>query len=261
LSERIQSAQRRSLLAILVMFFLSLVAAVVLFYFLDSFARIQSTGIELGGAAAGFVAVFLLLRNTYYKLTSADITAADVSADEKIQELQEQIRVLIEGKLDNFTVPTGFKSVISPEFEFGFCYPQDWQFTPYPQNTQYGIAIDLNSPKSSGRGRNLLIAIADISKETAELDQLYEQQLRMSRLITPSFELVYKQSVLFLGLPALKIRNNAIGNDGFSFTNYQILVANKGRKYLYTICFTDAKGNFDASQAMFDSIASTFRIR
>jgi len=53
--------ERKSrLLVVGVLLILSLVAAVVLFYCLDSFAQVQNKTVSLGGAAAGFVVILVL---------------------------------------------------------------------------------------------------------------------------------------------------------------------------------------------------------
>lgn len=258
------SGERRSFLLVVgILLILSLGAAIVLFYFLDSFAQVQSRGVSLGGAAAGFVVIFLLLRDTYFRVTSTERKFKNLSAGEKIRRLETQIEQLIASKLDNFIVPQGHKSEISKEFQFGFCYPKDWDFSRFPQKTFYGFAVDLKSAEILGVARNVNIFIEDIediSKEEGDLREIYESSLAGGLAFIPNAELIFKEEFLFQGLPATKSRINYVTNLGEELALYQISVADKNRKNLYTISFTTTQGDFDSSKALFDNIASTFRI-
>jgi len=255
------SEERRSFLLVVgILLILSLGAAIVLFYFLDSFAQVQSKGVSLGGAAAGFVVIFLLLRDTYFRVTSTERKFKNLSADEKIHRLETQIEQLIASKLDNFIVPQGHKSEISKEFQFGFCYPKDWEFSRFPQKTFYGFAVDLKSAEILGLARNVNIFIEDISKEEGDLREIYKSSLAVGLAFIPNAELIFKEEFLFQGLPATKSRINYVTNLGEELALYQISVVDKNRKNLYTISFTTTLGDFDSSKALFDNIASTFRI-
>lgn len=255
------SRERRSFLLVVgILLILSLGAAVVLFYFLDSVAQVQSKGVSLGGAAAGFVVIFLLLRDTYFRVTSTERKFKNLSADEQIHRLETKIEELIASKLDNFIVPQGYKSEISKEFQFGFCYPKDWEFSRFPQQTQYGFARDLKSAERLGSARNMNVIITDISSHEGELDEIYESSLSMVSTCMSNAKLIFKEDSLFQGLAAMKYRVDWVTNLGEQVALYQILVADKGRKNLYTISFTTTQGDFDSSKALFDNIASTFRI-
>lgn len=255
------SGERRSfLLVVVILLILSLGAAVVLFYFLDSVAQVQSKGVSLGGAAAGFVVIFLLLRDTYFRVTSTERKFKNLSADEKIHRLETQIEQLIASKLDNFIVPQGYKSEISKEFQFGFCYPEDWQFSRFPQKTFYGLAAGLKSAEILGFARNMNVFIEDISEMEGDLREIYKSSLANALVIIPNTELIFEEEFLLQCLPASKWRINYVTNLGEELALYQISVADKNRKNLYTISFATARGDFDSSKALFDNIASTFRI-
>ena len=254
------SRERRSFLLVVgVLLILSLVAAVVLFYFLDSFAQVQNKGVSLGGAAAGFVVIFLLLRDTYFRVTSTERKFKKLSADEKIRRLETQIEQLITSKLDNFVIPEGYKPEVSKEFHFGFCYPEYWEFSRFPQQTQYGLARDLKSAKKLGFARNVNVIITDISRQEAELDEIYESNLAGVLALMSNAELVFKENFLFQGLPARKYRVDSVTNIGDQLALYQILVADKSRKNLYIISFTTTQEDFESSKVLFDNIAGTFR--
>ncbi len=255
------SKERKSYLFVVgSLLILSLVAAVVLFYFLDSFAQIQNKSISLGGAAAGFVVIFILLRDTYFRVTSVERKSKKLSTDEKIHQLEAQIEQLMTAKLDNFTVPKGYKSEVSKEFQFGFCYPKEWEFTRFPQQTFYGFARDLKSAEKLGFARNVNVTIGDISKQEEDLKKIYEEGIKSSLFMLPNAELVFKEDSLFQGLPAMKYRVNYITNDEQQLTLYQILVGDKNKKNLYAISFTTTQEDYNYSKVLFESIASTFRI-
>lgn len=255
------SRERRSFLLVVgVLLILSLVAAVVLFYFLDSFAQVQNKGVSLGGAAAGFVVIFLLLRDTYFRVTSTERKFKKLSADEKIRRLETQIEQLITSKLDNFVVPEGYKPEVSKEFHFGFCYPEYWEFSRFPQQTQYGFARDLKSAERLGLARNMNVLITDMNSWEGELNELYESTLANVLEFMPSAKLVFKEEFLFQGLVAKKYRVDWVTNLGEQLALYQILVADKDRKNLYTLSFGTTQEDFDSSRVLFNNIAGTFRI-
>ncbi|HEX7320325.1 MAG TPA: hypothetical protein VF399_08210 [bacterium] len=255
------SRERRSfLLVVVVLFILSLVAAYVLFYFLDSFAQVQNKGVSIGGAAAGFVVIFLLLRDTYFRITSTEREFKKFSADEKIRRLETQIEQLITSKLDNFIVPIGYKPEVSKEFQFGFCYPEYWEFSRFPQETQYGFARDLKSVERLGFARNVNVIITNIDTWKGELDEMYESGLADVLALMPNAKLVFKENFLFLGLAAKKYRVDWVTNLGEQLALYQILVVDRVKENLYTLTFTTTQEDFDSSIALFDDIALTFRI-
>ncbi len=255
------STERRSfLLVVVVLSILSLGAAVILFYFLDSFAQVQNKGVSLGGAVAGFVVIFLLLRDTYFKVPDTEIKSNKLSTNEKIHRLETQIEQLITSKLDNFVVPKGYKPEVSKEFQFGFCYPEYWVFSRFPQQTLYGLARDLKSAKKLGFARNVNVVITDISSQEVELDEIYESNLTGALALISNAKLVFKENFLFQGLPAMKYQVDWVTNSGEQLVLYQIFVADKNRKNLYTISFTTTQEDFDSSRVLFDNVAGTFRI-
>lgn len=254
-----RSKERESFLIVVgILLILSLVASVVLFYFLDSYAQVQNKVMSLGGAVAGFFVIFILLRNTYFRITSVETKFEKSSADEKINKLEEQIEGLIASKLDNFIVPHGYKSEISKEFKFGFCYPKGWEFSKFPKQTFYGFALDSKSTEEFKKNVNVIIE--DISTKKGELSEIYQNTMKNNLAIMPNSELIFKEESLFQGLPALKYRINYTTNLGERLTLYQILVADKDRKNAFIITFTTTQEEFESSRILLDSIASTFRI-
>ena len=182
------------------------------------------------------------------------------SKDEEIEILKSLLKRAIASKLDNFVVPEGYKDEVSQEFQFGFCYPQDWEFSRFPQVTFYGAARDSKSVERLGFAPNLNVVISDISSEQCDLNEIYENGMQGVLLTIPNAELVFKEESLFQGLPAMKYRANYVSNDGRQLTLYQIAVADKERNNLYHITFSTTQKDFDSSKVLFENIASTFRI-
>lgn len=261
MSDKNLSTERKSYLFVVgILLVMSLFSAFFLFYILDSYARIENKGFSLGGATAGFFIIFLLLRDSYFRVTSTERDFEKISTDEKIRSLESQINHLITSKLDNFIVPDGYKAEVSKEFQFGFCYPEDWEFSKFPQQTIYGVARDLISAKKLGFARNINVIIKDISSQEMDLQQMYEVNLSSTLALIPNPKLIFKEDSLFQGLPAMKSRINYISNLGEQLTVYQIYVADKNRKNLFFITFTTTKEDFDSAKVLFDNMTSTFRI-
>jgi hypothetical protein len=260
---RAMSSDRRSfLLVVIVLLIGSLVAAFVLFYFLDSYAKIENKEISLRGAAAGFVVVFILLRDTYFKVTKTERTYEGLSDDEKLKALQTQIDQLVTNKFDNFVIPQGYKSEISKEYEFGFCYPEHWIFTKQPESIQYGIAKD----SQSGVNRNFVISISevfpdyDLSSNSA-VDKLYKANLEVITLMLQNAKIVSDEECLFNGLHARKTRINfTIADGAVKLSGYLLQAAKKETNKLFQVNFTSAEAEFDSNKPIFDDIITTFRM-
>jgi hypothetical protein len=269
MSTVIPSNERKSYLFVVgVLLGLSLVAAIVLFYFLDSFAQIQNKGISIGGAAAGFVIIFLLLRDTYFKVPTSESTIENLSADEKIKKYETMIDQLVTSKFDNWVVPYGYNKEISREFQFGFCYPKEWKFSKFPQLTLYGAAIDFNSVERLGVCRNVNLTFQDISgisiEENSNLHEIFNASMNGAIAMLPNSKLIFEDNFLFQGLPAKKYRIDYVANvsetQTLPLTLYQIAVADKERKNVFALSFTTTKEDFETSRSKFDDIAGTFRI-
>lgn len=192
--------------------------------------------------------------------------------DQNITPLQKiaKYRELIEQEtknnlLMNFNVPDGYTPEISTinKFIFGFCYPKDWVFTRLAEQTQYGVAVDIQSADNIGFGRNVNVVIDDISKNTSDLSAIYEGALQQVMLIFSKAKLIFKdEDFIFQGLPALRYRVDWLPQteEKQVVSLYQIQVADKNKKNLYIISFTALKEDFEKSRPLFDNIANTFRI-
>lgn len=240
------------------LFILSLIAAYILFNFLDSSATFENKTVNLGGAAAGFVIIFWLLRNTFFKIDTNNL--AGQSKDEQIHQLELKIKDLVAAKLDNFIVPENYTAEISNEFKFGFCYPKDWNFNKFPQQTFYGAAIDSAPDTEQAFHRNINIVISDISHVEEDLTSLYDNGYNSLLAFLPNPTPISIEDCLLNGLPAKKYRVNYVNNEGLALTLYQILIADKNKTNLYAISFTVSQANFENSKSLFDNMLSTLRV-
>jgi hypothetical protein len=177
---------------------------------------------------------------------------------------QRQVERLVASKLGNFEVPAGFTGVISPEFLFAFCYPQQWRFTKLPQFSIYGVAQD--TPNSKGFSRNCTVTIGRIPDENFNINDFFDYVIKGVLYSAQNGVVVSQEDFLFLNCPARKLRvdftaPSSIGTlQGVTITSYSIHVVDlKGKKYL-GIGFTCSKEDFDSSRELFDTIANTFRI-
>ncbi len=249
------SKERRDFLVVVgILFTLSLIGAVVFFYGLDSLAQIQNKFISLGGAIAGFVVIFILLRSTYFRVTSTEREFGKLSANEKVRNLEKQIEDLLINKFDDFNIPQGYKAEISKEFRFGFCYPEDWGFSRFSELKLYGGAVDEKS------GNNIVIAISDITDQEKELDEIYKAELELQSDLFPKAQVIFRENILFHGLPASKHLLNYETNSGLAISLYQIMVTDKKKQNLYVLSFTTSQGDFNSMRGVFDNIAGTFRL-
>jgi len=92
------------------LFLLSLVAAFLLFKFLDSKAEIVSKGYKAGGAIAGFIIVYGMLYGSFYKISGAQEKLEEQK--NTIEELQSKI-----SERDKFQQVRQFQGTIEPYSE------------------------------------------------------------------------------------------------------------------------------------------------
>lgn len=191
---------------------------------------------------------------------------------QRIAKYQELIAAETrENLLLNFNVPENYKSEISTieKLTFGFCYPESWTFSKLPKQMRYGLAVDKESIKNIGFSRNVNLVIDDISelnlkKDSAdELKAIYENSLKQVLALLPKAELKYSnKNMIFQGLLAANWTIFWVPQDEKKqpLALYQIVVADKNRKNVYTITFTTAQDDFESTKWLFDNIANTFRL-
>lgn len=98
----------QSMIIMSTFFILSLIGAVVLFYFLESYAEVTNPSYRLGGAAAGFVVFFITLVGSYSRVVAKPASRLMRDAGRAI------------------TKPKGFREYILPENGFSIYYPEKW---------------------------------------------------------------------------------------------------------------------------------------
>ena len=113
-----------TLLVLVVIVFLSLIVAAVLFNVLTSTGVIESRGAKFGGAAAGFFATLILLHRWYVSM-------------EGLLERNRRLQATLVGiGLPKFEVPTSFVSFVDHEHSMLFCYPNQWRRQPLKLQVQ-----------------------------------------------------------------------------------------------------------------------------
>lgn len=106
--------------------FLSLLVAGVLFGLLSSTGIVKSAYAEFGGAAAGFFATLLVLRQWYSKMEEQDVAALK----RQLYDITRQFGV------PPFELPASFESFIDHEHSMLFCYPGEWKRQPLMMQLQ-----------------------------------------------------------------------------------------------------------------------------
>ena len=150
---------------------------------------------------------------------------------------------------------------MSNEFKFAICYPENWQFSRFPEQTIYGAAADLESAEMIGLIRNVNIVSSDISHlGTGELDKLYEAGTAFVLSVTPKAELIFDEDFLLLGIDANRHLVHWESNLGEKMALYQISVTDEFKKKLYVISFTTTQEDFNTSKSLFDDIIATLRV-
>ena len=196
----------------------------------------------------------------------------NLTSSQRISKYKELIAAETrENLLLNFNVPENYKSEISTidKFPFGFCYPESWTFSKLPEQIRYGAAVDKESIKDIGFSRSVNIMIDGISElklkkdSVNELKSVYENSLKQILALLPEAKLKYtKENIIFHGLSAAKWTIFWVPQDEIKkpLALYQIIVADKDRKNLYTISFTTTQDDFENTKWLFDNIANTFRL-
>lgn len=191
---------------------------------------------------------------------------ASLSPAERVVRYKELINQETRNNLLlNFNVPEGYIAEVSTidALAFGFCYPQHWVFSRFPKLIQYGSVSDVQSLTDIGFKRNMNVCIEDISQNQISLKELYESGLQNILSCFSKPKLVSKEeNFIFQGLPAMRHTINWIPKTEVNktLTLYQIQVADKEKRKLYSISFTTLKEDFERSKVIFDNIANTFRI-
>ena len=118
------------ILAFFIIFGSSLFAAVILYGALPSTGIWESKGVQLSGAAAGFVIIFLLANRVFHSLQMAQTEQRNNNDQQRIDALEQEINQLKAGESPDIECPNNFETIVSKDFGLGFSKPREWNNTP-----------------------------------------------------------------------------------------------------------------------------------
>lgn len=118
----------------LVLFLSSLLASGILYGALRSSGVFQSRGVELGGAAAGFVVILVISNRIYGGLQDRSLSAIKdevlAAQRKRINDLEELVSRLRSGELPPLSVPEGFDEFVSRDLGLAYAHPTEWKQSP-----------------------------------------------------------------------------------------------------------------------------------
>ena len=180
-----------------------------------------------------------------------------------LPELQELVNAEIQKEfLQTFVVPDGFRSEISSEFKFGFCFPKDWKFSRFPKSTQYGFILDTGetTDKKTDFVSNVNVIITDISSYEGEIRDLLRAFADQELKITPNAIRVSEGFILPGGRSGYHQMMDWVDNEGRDLSADQTFVVDKFAKTLFVITCTATHAEFEHVRKSFEDIISTFRV-
>lgn len=119
---------------------------------------------QLGGAAAGFVIVFLLANHVFHSLQKLQITQRSGSEQQRIHALEQEIDRLKAQENPTIECPNNFESIISKDFGIGFSKPRHWRNHPEQHIGIYTQPLDEKAMSAGFQG--------NITVTSTPLDQL-----------------------------------------------------------------------------------------
>ncbi len=159
-----QAGNINPILAYTLIFSSSLIAAIILYGSLSSTGIVESKGIQLGGAAAGFVIVFHLANRVFHSLQKLQIDQTTRNEQRQIDALKQEIDRLKMQENPNIECPNNFESIISKDFGVGFSKPRHWRNHPEQHVGIYMQPLDEKTISAGFRG--------NITVTSTPLDQL-----------------------------------------------------------------------------------------
>lgn len=181
-----EAALTNPALAFIIVFGSSLVASAVLYGALKSSGIFARKGVELGGAAAGFV-VILYLANRVFKGLQKEHLAAFVNREltsqrERISELQHLVARLRSGELPAVQCPDGFEVLVSRDLGVGFAHPKEWEQSPERFVGIFMRPLDQGVLERGFRG-NISVTVTPVpssegSAQSSESDELLDELLK-----------------------------------------------------------------------------------
>ncbi|HEB28258.1 MAG TPA: hypothetical protein ENI05_10850 [Porticoccus sp.] len=146
-----------------VLFGSSLLAAVILYGALPSTGIWESKGIQLSGAAAGFIIFFLLANRVFHSLQKLQIEQRNNNNQQRIDALEQKINQLKAGELPDIECPSNFETIISKDFGLGFSKPREWGNHPEQHVGIYMQPLDEKVVAAGFRG-NIAVTVTPLDQ-------------------------------------------------------------------------------------------------
>lgn len=138
--------------AYLIIFGTSLIGAAVLYGGLKSTGVFESEGMELGGAAAGFVIILLIAKRIFFSLQRQHLDNSQNNQAREIETLREELEKLRSGEQPELECPKGFELMVSRDFGLGFAKPRTWSQHPEQHIGMYMTPMTEDIIKTGFRG-------------------------------------------------------------------------------------------------------------
>lgn len=151
------------LLAYSLIFGSSLLAAVILYGLLSSTGIWESKGIQLGGAAAGFIIFFLFSNRVFHSLQKLQTEQRNNNDQQRIDALEQEINQLKAGGSPDIECPSNFETIVSKDFGLGFSKPRAWGNHPEQQVGIYMQPLD-EKAKAAGFQGNIAVTVTPLDQ-------------------------------------------------------------------------------------------------
>lgn len=263
---------RNALVVHTLIFGTSLLAAYVLYGVLKSTGTFENKGAQLGGAAAGFVIVFLLSSSVFSNMLKRlhDNQKDSESEDAKItiKRLQATIDELISVQFSPGFIPAGFAGHTAREEGLAYAYPIDWQ----PKNEK-SIGQYFRSPiQSQGKPElfngNIMVTIVPISSAPSGQPQNQESidaildanRDGVAKLY--SAQNVTSEKIFVAGLAGRRYRGNFIHFESKAAVSFDlILVLEPQSSRLFCFSLYERTELIEAASAKLLTLVATAKIR
>jgi len=230
--------EKESKCAIIVGFYfaLSLVGAVVLFHYLESYAEVVNPAYRLGGAVAGYFVIFVTLLTAYSRL------------------IAKPSSTVIKEALKGISKPRGLTEYKDVSRGFSTYYPKKWNVSEAdfpPVEFERGDGPSLNIVTQAVEKKNLQRVEKDPSMLTDFLESVWKAMF-------PDVEIIDKGTIALLGVRCPKfVSRKPIGS--LNLRQTQIAYLDIPTKRLHVITWTVSETEYNELSPIFEKILSTFR--
>lgn len=151
------------ILAFFIIFGSSLFAAIILYGALPSTGVWESKGIQLGGAAAGFLIFFLCANRVFHSLQKVQTEQRNNNDQQRIDALEQKINQLKAGESPDIECPSNFETIVSKDFGLGFSKPREWSRHPEQHVGVYMQPLD-EKVKAVGFQGNISVTVTPLDQ-------------------------------------------------------------------------------------------------